>query len=192
MDLVPTGDSRSTLFSVTGSCALAFICVFWCLLRSKLILGHFVHLRNSFLYPATYFNETWGNSVFRGTPGICQTWLKLALDFEIGGRTGHRHRARHTHPAGCISPEYSNETKNKTHQLVFLLTAANCHGTFHSLWSCINDRQSCHLLCAQGQAEREGSRPCGRGHQSQQLHRLVLHTTMDGNAPREVSTGQKP
>lgn len=56
----------------------------------------------------------------------------------------------HTHPAGCISLEYSKETKNKTNQLVFLLTAANCRGTFNSLWS--HKRQkSCHLLCMPGE-----------------------------------------
>lgn len=60
-------------FSEAGLCVQAFISVFWCLLRSKLILWHFIQLRNSFLYPVTYFDETWGNPVFWGTPSIRQT-----------------------------------------------------------------------------------------------------------------------
>lgn len=146
MDLVLAGDSRPTLF--LKLCHVRWVCVFWCLLRSTLILRHFVQLRNSFLYLATYFDENsvfWGNS--RHLPAMTETGTRFWSWWEERAQTQGQ---THTHPAGCISLEYSKETKNKTNQLVFLLTAANCCGTFNSLWS--HKRQtSCHLLCMPGE-----------------------------------------
>lgn len=173
---------KANPFSETGSCALTFVCVFLCLVRSKLFFRHSVHLR---IFPLPSYLFWWNLGKF----SVLENSRHLADMAETSTTFRNQWEERtqgQTQTQGSISLKCSKETKIKTNQLFFLLTAVNCHGTFNSLWS-HKWQARCHLLCAQGLAEQGES----SGVDSPAASPGPAGAAQ-GSTPREVRPGRRP